>query len=581
MQPASASLVPGPRVAPARAPVQLAVSGLRVRFGRLTALDGVDLTVRAGEVVALAGENGAGKSTLIRCIAGDIAPTSGVIALDGRPVPPDTLGAKRQGVSVVWQDLALCDNLSAVANVFLGHERVGAGLLDESTMAAETCFERLHINVPQPLLPVRTLSGGQRQLVAIARAVLRSPSVLILDEPTASLGVTETQVVERLLSQLRASGTAILLVSHRLEQVFNLADRIAVLRDGRIVANVSPLEVHPDDVVAMISGVQADSTARRQLRRLRSLVDQLSEVEPSASLPLIVSAMAEALGIHQLCVHLLDQPDEEGRVRLRRSAAVGLVGPFLDQLALLPIGASGGPPGIAAATGEVVVVEDVRRDRRWQPPPPIPDAPASNRDPPVTSRPLGLGRRRRCLQQSPDLVVGAHPRFVRRPRDHLRLRRHRGPAPSRPVGAGVAVRQPRGGGDRTGAPPDRRHQTQPGARNAAGRRSTRWRDHSPRPAAWRWRCWRCAGASGRAHHLSRRHRPTHFGGHRSCSGRWRAPRPRLSSGPPPDGPGQPGARTNGRGRSAGRCWRFPSTHPTGGPSSPRRGPIPASVPMMP
>ena len=103
--------------------MQLAVSGLRVRFGPLTALDGVDLTVRAGEVVALAGENGAGKSTLIRCIAGDIAPTSGVIALDGRPVPPDTLGAKRQGISVVWQDLALCDNLDIASNVLLGRER--------------------------------------------------------------------------------------------------------------------------------------------------------------------------------------------------------------------------------------------------------------------------------------------------------------------------------------------------------------------------------------------------------------------------------------------------------------------------
>ena len=119
--------------------------------------------------------------------------------------------------------------------------------------------------------------------------------------------MTETQVVERLLAELRAAGTAVLLVSHRLDQVFRLADRIAVLREGRIVAEVSPLEVHPDDVIALISGVEADSTARRQLHRLHSLVDQLAEVEPAASLPLIVSAMAEALGVDQLCVHLLER----------------------------------------------------------------------------------------------------------------------------------------------------------------------------------------------------------------------------------------------------------------------------------
>ena len=123
VQPAPAPLAPGPRSPASRAPVQLAVSGLRVRFGPLTALDGVDLTVRAGELVALAGENGAGKSTLIRCIAGDITPTSGVIALEGRPVPADPQGAKRQGISVVWQDLALCDNLDIAANVMLGRER--------------------------------------------------------------------------------------------------------------------------------------------------------------------------------------------------------------------------------------------------------------------------------------------------------------------------------------------------------------------------------------------------------------------------------------------------------------------------
>ena len=352
---------------PAGGAPTLRIQGVHKRYGARSVLRGVTLALRSGEIVALVGENGAGKSTLVRCVAGAESTDAGVIELDGRPLSRDAISVRDQGVAIVWQDLALCDNLSAVANVFLGSERLNGALLDEATMLREThaLFELLRINIPQPLVPVGMLSGGQRQLVAIARAVRRRPAVLILDEPTASLGVAETLVVERLLAQLRAMGTAILLVSHGLEQVFRLADRIAVLRDGDIVANVSPLEVHPDDVVALISGIEADSTARRQLRRLRSLVDQLAEVEPSASLPLIVSAMAEAVGIDQLCVHLLDQPDDDGRVLLRCSAAVGLDGPFLDRLALLPIGSRGGPPGVAAATGEVVVVEDLRRAGRW------------------------------------------------------------------------------------------------------------------------------------------------------------------------------------------------------------------------
>ena len=175
------------------------------------------------------------------------------------------------------------------------------------------------------------------------------------------------------------AGTAILLVSHRLEQVFGLADRIAVLRNGRITATVSPLEVHPDDVVAMISGIETDSTARRQLRRLRDLVEQLADVEPAASLPLIVSAMVEALGVQQLCVHLLERVRPAGRPRTPGlpagrggtdrlggpSATVGLSAAMSAALVTHAVDASvdgrGGPPGLAAATGEAVVVEDTRR----------------------------------------------------------------------------------------------------------------------------------------------------------------------------------------------------------------------------
>ncbi|MEY2461903.1 MAG: D-xylose transport system ATP-binding protein, partial [Acidimicrobiaceae bacterium] len=279
----------------------------------------------------------------------------------------DPIGARDQGVAVVWQDLALCDNLSVVANLFLGDELRDGMILDDRTMAAEAAvlFDALHLAPTDLQRPVGTLSGGQRQLVAIARAVRRKPAVLVLDEPTASLGVNETMVVERLLIDVRAAGTAILLVSHRLDQVFGLADRIAVLREGRILTVASPLEVHPDDVIAMMSGIETVSSARRQLRRLHSLVEQLSDVEPAASLPLIVSAMAEALGVDQLCVHLLDESGEEPV--LRRSATVGLAPEAVNVLEQLAVGDRGGPPGVAAATGETVIVEDVRREARWGP----------------------------------------------------------------------------------------------------------------------------------------------------------------------------------------------------------------------
>jgi signal transduction histidine kinase/ABC-type multidrug transport system ATPase subunit len=347
----------------------LRVRGVQKRFGNLNVLQGVDLDLRAGEIVALVGENGAGKSTLVQCIARTYSPDAGTIQVAGRPLASDAQGARDQGVAVVWQDLALCDNLSAVANVFLGGERRLRFLLDDGAMLAEAkdLFERVHLSIADPLRPVGTLSGGQRQLVAIARSLLRNPSVLILDEPTASLGVTETEVIQRLLAELRSLGTSILVVSHRLEQVFGLADRIAVLRGGRIVANVSSLEVHPDDVVAMISGVEADSTARRQLRRLNSLVEQLAGVEPVASLPMIVSAMAEALGVDRLCLHLLDYADSEAGPRLQRFAAIGLDAALLAALAWLPVGPAGGPPGLAAASGQPVVVEDARLDPRWSP----------------------------------------------------------------------------------------------------------------------------------------------------------------------------------------------------------------------
>src|ERR1700758_1286981 len=169
---------------PAAAPL-LSVSGLSARFGAVQALDGVSLTVRPGELIALAGENGAGKTTLVRCIAGDIAPASGEIFLAGRKVPADPAAAGRQGIGVVWQDLALCDNLDVAANILLGQEPRRL-MLSESRFhaAAAQVLESLRIPLPDTTRSIRTLSGGQRQLVAVARAMRHRPLLLALDEPT-------------------------------------------------------------------------------------------------------------------------------------------------------------------------------------------------------------------------------------------------------------------------------------------------------------------------------------------------------------------------------------------------------------
>ncbi|HEX9546991.1 MAG TPA: ATP-binding cassette domain-containing protein, partial [Acidimicrobiales bacterium] len=328
----------------------LQVSGLTKRYGQVPVLGGVDLDVQKGELLALVGENGAGKSTIVKCIAGVTTPDSGRLTR-----PPGR-------IAVVWQDLSLCDNLDTVANLFLGRERGRLLLSDESMhLEAHRLLARYDIRIDDIRRPVGMLSGGQRQAIALARATMDNPEVLILDEPTASLGVNETQTVVRLIRQLRARGATILLVSHDIDQVFELADRIAILRQGRIVATLLPQEVHPDDVVAVMSGAEIESTARKQLQRLRSLVDQLSEAEPAASLPLIVSAMASALGREKLCVHLLEEGAGKG-ASLQLVAAVGLPPALIDAHRDLPLGIQGGPAGLAASTHEVVVVEDIRID---------------------------------------------------------------------------------------------------------------------------------------------------------------------------------------------------------------------------
>jgi signal transduction histidine kinase/ABC-type sulfate/molybdate transport systems ATPase subunit len=339
----------------------LSVSGLAVRFGPLRALEGVDLAVRSGELVALAGENGAGKTTLVRCIAGDVRPTSGKIALGGRPLPHDPMAVARQGVAVVWQDLALCDNLDVASNLLLGRERRRLLMSDvRFHSAAAELLRNYAIPLPDTTRVVRQLSGGQRQMVAVARAMAREPRLLLLDEPTAALGVNESAQVEQLITRLREMGATILLACHDIDQMFRLADRIVVLRRGRVVGEVLPADVHPDDVVAMVSGQQIDSSARGQLTRLHGLADRLVSADPSSSLSLILSALGAALGSERLCIHL-----QTGGT-LVCAASLGLPDALLTAWSRLPCGPAGGPPGMAAVT-EKPVVDNVRAGTAWAP----------------------------------------------------------------------------------------------------------------------------------------------------------------------------------------------------------------------
>ncbi len=328
-------------------------------FGRHLVLDGVDLVVHPGELVALVGENGAGKSTLVQCVAGVRAPDSGEVHLAGG----------RSDVGVVWQDLALCENLDAVANLFLGRELRGGPWLSDAEMhvQAQALLRELGVTIDDLCRPASQLSGGQRQTLAIARALLGRSRLLVLDEPTAALGVAETHMVERIVRTMRAGGCGVLLITHRIDQVFRLADRVVVMRHGRVVADRATVELHPDDVVALMAGIDADTSARRQIQRLRSLVDQLAEEEPSASIPLIVSALSSALGTDKMCVHLVDPgPDPDGPPVLRRRATLGVGAPLLVGNEVLPLGEDGGLVGLAAQGHDVVVTEDVQTHPAWE-----------------------------------------------------------------------------------------------------------------------------------------------------------------------------------------------------------------------
>ncbi len=345
--------------------VVLEVKALSVRYGPVVALDSVDLEVRTGEVVALAGENGAGKSTLIRCVAGDLRPDQGRIAVMGDPIEGPRVGSKPE-IAVVWQDLALCDNLDIAANVLLGAETRRL-MFSETRFHAKAArlLSQLGIGLPNTSTTVAHLSGGQRQLVAVARAMRDRPRLLILDEPTASLGVAESARVESLAASLPAQGTTVMIVTHDVDQMFRLADRIVVLRRGRVVAEVSPEESHPDEVAALLSGQPVEISPRRQLSRLQNLADQLASASPSSGLTLIISALAAALGIGQLCVHV-----REGSV-MRLAGHVGLPSYLARQWSTLPTQEVRAPliaPGSESIGGRPEALpggwETIRRDAR-------------------------------------------------------------------------------------------------------------------------------------------------------------------------------------------------------------------------
>src|ERR1700722_11432313 len=208
----------------ASATPELAVSALTVRFGGLLALDGVHLALRAGEMVALAGENGAGKTTLIRSIAGDVPPVAGSIRVGGQAMPPSPSAAAKLGVRVVWQDLALAENLDVAANVMLGNE-LRRHLFSDVALHRDTArlLERLGIPLRDTTRPVRMLSGGPRQVGGVARAMARTPKLLLIDEPTAALGVQEAALVERLITRLRARGTTMLPSCHVKALMFRIS----------------------------------------------------------------------------------------------------------------------------------------------------------------------------------------------------------------------------------------------------------------------------------------------------------------------------------------------------------------------
>jgi D-xylose transport system ATP-binding protein len=248
-----------------RAPI-MEIRGISKRFGAVQALSDVSFEVYTGEIVGLVGDNGAGKSTLIKTIAGVYQPDSGEYYFEGRRVSVNSpRDATSLGIETVYQDLALCDNLDVVANLHLGREKTPSvlGLLDEVNMeqTSRRVIRELGVPIPSVRSQIGTMSGGQRQGVAVARAVMWTARVVLLDEPTAALGVTQTRHVKDLILRLRERGLGVVVISHNLADVFDVSDRIIVLRLGRRVATFDTHVSNPEQVVGAITGAVFGATA--------------------------------------------------------------------------------------------------------------------------------------------------------------------------------------------------------------------------------------------------------------------------------------------------------------------------------
>jgi D-xylose transport system ATP-binding protein len=272
--------------APVRGEVVLSLTGINKRFGAVQALTDVSMQVRAGEVVALVGDNGAGKSTLVKVISGVYQPDEGDITFAGRSVSvAGPAAAQALGIATVFQDLALCDNLDVVANLFLGQERLAGPIMDEVEMEKEAwrLLRTLSAKIPSVRIPIAALSGGQRQTVAIARSLVGNPKVVMLDEPTAALGVAQTAEVLNLIERLRDTGLGVILISHNMADVQAVADRIVVMRLGRNAAEFNVEEATTAELVAAITGASDNVVAARASRHAAPSADVPAPTTPATT----------------------------------------------------------------------------------------------------------------------------------------------------------------------------------------------------------------------------------------------------------------------------------------------------------
>lgn len=294
----------------------LRVEGLSVLTHAAPHLQDITFDVWPGETVGIAGDNGSGKTTLLRSICGEVPRSTGTTTI-GSASTPATMGLLAH-TGVVWQHPVLSDNLDIAANLLLGKEERSVLFSDRKAhRRAARILADLGIELGDPTRPTRTLTVGERQFLALARAMSPQPRLLLLDEPTAILNRADSPQAERLIRRFHGGTTGILLASHDVGQLFRLADRILVLRAGRIVARVDPTHSHPDELLALMAGHDSFTVPRRQLGRLHTLVDQLSSTGPATEVTLILQTLGAALEVQQLSLHLVDGD---------RLACVGAVG---------------------------------------------------------------------------------------------------------------------------------------------------------------------------------------------------------------------------------------------------------------